>query len=75
MVGKFNKPTEIYRHLKTLSVPGLRGLSLMKFEDKIDASETVCVKIHLKEDSMHSERGNTFTESAQRIVLRIILLF
>jgi hypothetical protein len=47
----------------------------MKFEDKIDASETVCVKIHLKEDSMHSERGNTFTESAQRIVLRIILLF
>jgi len=47
----------------------------MKFEDKIDASETVCVKMHLKEDAMPSEHCNTFTESAQEISLRIILLF
>jgi hypothetical protein len=47
----------------------------MKFEDKIHASETMCVKMHLKEDVMYSEHGNTFTESAQEISLWIILLF
>jgi len=47
----------------------------MKFEDKTDACETVCVKMHLKEDAMRSEHGNTFAESAQEIGLRIILLF
>jgi len=47
----------------------------MKFEDKTDACETVCVKMHLKEDSMRSEHGNTFTESVLEISLGIILLF
>jgi hypothetical protein len=47
----------------------------MKFEDKIDASEIMCVKMHIKDDAMYSEHGNRFTESAQEISFRIILLF
>jgi hypothetical protein len=47
----------------------------MKSEDKFDASETVCLKMHLIEDATHSEHGSTFTESAQEISLQIIVLF
>jgi hypothetical protein len=47
----------------------------MRFENKIDASETVCVKMHLKEEAIHSEYDNTFMESAQEIIIRLSYCF